>query len=699
MPLCDYCGTITAYLFDILKIGTLEDVKKDIPFAVSAVSCTLCAAVVEGLPDASWAEVPLYTGVYPEYSELQADATGRRTVQSLCGFYLLVGRRGRIPNESVWPHVRVSFAIWADSGSLASRHCPTRPPILTPDIQSFCSLAKVWLGECNCFHGYCKCDRGTSTLPTRVLKLTRREHGAAPLIRLIETNGLQAEYTALSHCWGRNLPLMTTRANFAQHKNDIPIVSLPKTFREAIMLALGVGLEYIWIDSLCIIQGDIEDWKNESNNMGAVYRNASFVIAAAASQDSSGGLQPSRAPARTYSISCVIEDTTEGSFNIALMPEGKRSPKADPLGDRAWALQEWYLASRILFCLSSGLAWRCRELEILECGNKANLVRDGTKSWISLLEYYTAMKLTVPTDRLYALRGIVAEMQKTSSDRFLYDLGIWDVEDYEDLWADDIIKLAKQLLWRRKKRDDDTASLPLPTWCWAATGWGKRWIWSYRPEVEMFHVPEKLEVQSSSALKCVGSLVDVKIASRRVSEHFYDGLYELHKVMHINIYPNAGGSYEGYPAYRIQDRSLNTENLGIVIFDGEYEDNVRCFPLLAVGRCPGRRWFAKSRAQLCRPNDDELNISFAETSLSKPRLRSDQPSDRVEIDFSIDFSSDRHISMMEEVQFLEETIEYVYFGLVLRPTIEGKFERAGVAFLYPCALDQGRSQHVEFEIV
>lgn len=54
---------------------------------------------------------------------------------------------------------------------------------------------------------------------------------------------------------------------------------------------------------------------------------------------------------------------------------------------------------------------------------------------------------------------------------------------------------------------------------------------------------------------------------------------------------------------------------------------------------------------------------------------------------------------MEEVYRLERTTEYVYFGIVLRPTVEGRFERGGVAFLYPCALDQGRAQHAEFEIV
>lgn len=350
------------------------------------------------------------------------------------------------------------------------------------------------------------------------------------------------------------------------------------------MLALGVGLEYIWIDSLCIIQGDIEDWEKESDNMGAVYRYASFVIAAAASQDSSGGLQPSRPSFIKISLPCVIRDATEGLFNIALMPGGKLSPKTNPLGDRAWALQEWYLASRILFCLSSGLAWKCRGLEVLEPGNMVRLMDEETMSWSTLLECYTAKKLTVSTDRLHALRGIVAQMQESSSDRFLYDLGVWETEDA------DIAKLAAQLLWRRQKRDDDTLSIPLPTWSWAATGWEKIWCQTFEAKVESFHVPDKLEIQSSGTLKCVGKLVDFKIASRRVPEHVFDGLDELHHVMHLKADVAVSAPYEGHPAYRIHNRSQNAENLGIVMFDTGYVDDMRCFPLLAIGRHPGKSW-------------------------------------------------------------------------------------------------------------
>ena len=59
---------------------------------------------------------------------------------------------------------------------------------------------------------------------------------------------------------------------------------MPKTFREAVEITRGIGLQYLWIDSLCILQDSADDWNAESTKMGRIYRGASITIFAAAAE-------------------------------------------------------------------------------------------------------------------------------------------------------------------------------------------------------------------------------------------------------------------------------------------------------------------------------------------------------------------------------------------------------------------------------
>jgi hypothetical protein len=65
--------------------------------------------------------------------------------------------------------------------------------------------------------------------------------------------------------------------------------SLPKTFQNAITVTRMLGIRYLWIDSLCIIQDDVKDWEEQSAITGGIYSQSYLIIAASASKDSSGG--------------------------------------------------------------------------------------------------------------------------------------------------------------------------------------------------------------------------------------------------------------------------------------------------------------------------------------------------------------------------------------------------------------------------
>lgn len=65
---------------------------------------------------------------------------------------------------------------------------------------------------------------------------------------------------------------------------------LPRTFQDAVITTRAIGIQYLWIDSLCIIQDDLGDWRQESSKMAEVYTNAWLTIAASYARDSTEGL-------------------------------------------------------------------------------------------------------------------------------------------------------------------------------------------------------------------------------------------------------------------------------------------------------------------------------------------------------------------------------------------------------------------------
>ena len=224
-------------------------------------------------------------------------------------------------------------------------------------MNKVCDLVQRWLNECDA-HKNCT-PHDDAPMPTRVLVLIG--DNTQPLIRLIESNGRQGRYLALSHCWGKagRLPLLTTSENYLEHQKGIPFNNLPKTFQDTVQFAQGIGIRYLWIDSLCIIQGDSQDWHSEASKMGDVYWNAALVVAASGAKDSSEGLFVSdRQPSTIIQLPYMSAGERKGTFNMSKLPEDSDSdPCNGPLDSRAWTLQERYLARRLVAFMPACISW------------------------------------------------------------------------------------------------------------------------------------------------------------------------------------------------------------------------------------------------------------------------------------------------------------------------------------------------------
>lgn len=110
-------------------------------------------------------------------------------------------------------------------------------------------------------------------------------------MKLVLTSGwsMKTSYATLSHCWGGLEFLTLTRNSLASFMTKVPIEECPKTFQDAVFITRKLGIDYLWIDSLCIIQDSEQDWLNESALMSQVYSNSTITIAAAAACDGTIG--------------------------------------------------------------------------------------------------------------------------------------------------------------------------------------------------------------------------------------------------------------------------------------------------------------------------------------------------------------------------------------------------------------------------
>jgi hypothetical protein len=135
--------------------------------------------------------------------------------------------------------------------------------------------------------------RSQRTSPTRLIYIGHADPEVLRLYVPWEKEGVK--YPALSHRWGNNPPkeddpqYCTTDGNIDTRLNGFRLSELPETFQEAVRVTRELGIEYLWIDPLCIIQWNTEDWEREADRMGDIFASAYCTIAATSAADSKAG--------------------------------------------------------------------------------------------------------------------------------------------------------------------------------------------------------------------------------------------------------------------------------------------------------------------------------------------------------------------------------------------------------------------------
>ncbi|PVH70215.1 HET-domain-containing protein, partial [Cadophora sp. DSE1049] len=328
-----------------------------------------------------------------------------------------------------------------------------------------------WLEECQ-NHENCP-PQIEVPLPTRVIKIPDTP-GTNP--SLWTTCGISGKYVALSHCWGRSVPVSTTLDTFEAFEREIILTNLPKSFRDAIDITQRLGFMYLWIDSLCIIQDSAQDWASECSMMALVYTNATLVIGAAAAADSSQGFLIPRnflqGPTLNHASGYFLREKIISRIDQT----------TSPLSSRAWAYQEALLAPRLLLYTSSQMSWECRHgikdegVNVVVSSNNScskkqfyrtidsplPSVCNRFNTWYACVEDYSLRQLSHASDKLPALSGLAVAIHDPTMGEYL--AGIWSGDLATGLfWARHI---AREEIYNRaftKCRD-----YRAPSWSWAS---------------------------------------------------------------------------------------------------------------------------------------------------------------------------------------------------------------------------------------
>ncbi|KAK5685810.1 hypothetical protein LTS10_001923 [Elasticomyces elasticus] len=275
-------------------------------------------------------------------------------------------------------------------------------------------------------------------------------------------------------------------SNEAAFQNRLPVSELSKTFTDAMEVTRRLGICYIWIDSLCIVQDSDEDWRHEASRMGEVYRGSYCNIAATAAKDGRDGLFTRRTllDVEPCQVKPSWAESPNRSYFCVPRHFWRSEVQETPLLARAWVSQELILARRTLHFSRTQVWWECLERRACETYpdkipndilrkpslHPVSLGLDSTygiyddsfishELWMMVVRAYSFCELTYKTkDKLLAVSGLA---QNIGLPFETYLAGLWRQG------------LEQQLLWHvHRGVGSHKAVAPgtyrAPTWSWAA---------------------------------------------------------------------------------------------------------------------------------------------------------------------------------------------------------------------------------------
>ncbi|KAH8651534.1 heterokaryon incompatibility protein-domain-containing protein [Tricladium varicosporioides] len=491
--LCEKCLELRSWLQETLKAkqGYYDDIDRFLHLSVfnmrrsSASGCHLCSIFISSVLTCS--------DIADPFSEDPSEV-----VAILLQMKYLYGSRLWVQSKNT---TSVEFRRSLDDGrtpdtpfqldishriSKFSPSCPLSNCTASEEAQEW---AKRQLQNCLSTHSVCTTFGGKlEFMPTRLLDV--RSIIKDGIVRIVypSKEELRSRYTSLSYCWGGDQAVKLIKTTHDEFQTGIHCDILQKSIQDAARITLWFGIEYLWVDALCIIQDDLEDWHRESQLMCEVYQNSTLTISAIGAKSSGEGCFATREP--LMHLPCRLTEDNAEDEPIVVEPQlvtqkwRKLAFENSPLFKRAWVVQERMLSPRNL-CFGELLSWECFECSTTEIGKVFGQRYSNTKSllplkqlvevnfdsellensmlefWTSLMRTYPSTDIAVPSDRPIAVQGIIKYLEILTKQENKF--GLWTPY------------LASEILWKvetpgsnRKVDEDGARQTQCPSWSWLA---------------------------------------------------------------------------------------------------------------------------------------------------------------------------------------------------------------------------------------
>ena len=278
------------------------------------------------------------------------------------------------------------------------------------------------------------------------------------------------------------MPMLTTA--MLRDNTRILVQSLPQAFQDAIVIVRNLGVRYIWIDCLCIIQDSSQDFQAEASQMHRVYGGSYCNISATGAATNRESLFYERDPSILWPKGVRVAWKWSITTRYSIFENfWEQAVTHAPVSHRGWIVQERYLAPRVIHFSRQQILFECTELRACEVfparlpfaieasarfkgGVMASrLVAEVSErkhrvleAWTAILKSYSRCQLTQSSDKLIAIAGLATQAHEILQDEYL--AGLWRST------------LLRDLLWYALPDTSEGTSRAAvyraPSWSWAS---------------------------------------------------------------------------------------------------------------------------------------------------------------------------------------------------------------------------------------
>ncbi|KAL0940331.1 uncharacterized protein CTRU02_203094 [Colletotrichum truncatum] len=335
--------------------------------------------------------------------------------------------------------------------------------------------------------------------PKRLLRLMEGDE-----IRLEEMEGKESKYAILSYCWGDDESVRdarTTLGNLNKRMIRFSSSDLPATIRDAVSLTRSLGIQYIWVDSICIVQEPIDlEWTTEAQKMTDYYGNAYVTIVPVMSASAVSGFKLAPTEMTWDLLPGPWSRETNAEFILA------REGASEGMGNRVarhnsfwscwnrrtWTFQEKLISSRVLYIQQDRALLSCREGDFETLGGwdpetKPSVTSflpidrftkdgysDDESSWWGFAYLFTRRELTFEKDRYFAFSGFADRYSSIFGREVILGLRRDTLLEGLVSWVPEFSLFGSSfggLFWKLSR--SPPAVTGLPSWTWMAAKWQK----------------------------------------------------------------------------------------------------------------------------------------------------------------------------------------------------------------------------------